>query len=155
MKESSLLRDALSGIVRDEGFFDLPITESEHVFPPPHIQVLLRDKIAAVRNGETVKLFQCEPFGFDYWGCLELTPNANAVFIRCYTDIHGVVQGYGVSYGPWLFEEGKEFVVTSLFQHLRLLHQDLIAIHRKMGTPLRLDSELLAACGRPGDGEDI
>ncbi len=154
MQESRLLRDAFAGIVRDEGFFELPVTQSKPVLPPPHIQDMLRDRIAAVKNGETVKLFHCEPSGCDAWGCLELTPNANGVFIQWYTDIHGVVHGYGASYGPWLFEEGEELMVTSLYRHLRLMHRSLIQIHQRLRTPLTLDSELLDACGLPDVAED-
>lgn len=154
MRESRLLRDAFAGIVRDEGFFDLPVTQSEPAFPPPHIQDMLRDKIAAVKNGETVKLFHCEPNGFDSWGFLELTLNANGVFIQWYTNIHGVVHGYGASYGPWLFEEDEDCVVTSLYRHLRLMHRDLIEVHEQLQTPLRLDSELLEACGLPDVAQD-
>ena len=92
MQESSLLRDAFAGILRDEGFFDLPKTQSKPVCPPPHIQDMLRGTIEAARIAKTVKLFQCEPSGVSAWGCLELTPNANGVFIQWYTNIDGVVQ---------------------------------------------------------------
>lgn len=149
MQESRLLRDAFAGIVRDAGFFDLPVTSSKRVDPPQHIQAVLREHIAAVRSGETVKLFHCEPFGYDCWGYLELTPNANGIFIQWYTNIREVVSGYGAAYGPWLFEEDAEFVVTSLYHHLRLMHRSLIDIHQKMGAPLELESELLDACGLP------
>lgn len=153
MQESRLLRDAFAGIIRDEAFFDQPLTRSECVVPPSHVQVMLRERIAAVRKGEIVTVFYCEPFGFDAWGRLELTPNANAVCIRWYTEIHGVQECYGCSYGPWLFEEGEDFVVTALYCHMRLMHRDLIESHKKMRATLRLESELLEACGLPDDGQ--
>ena len=155
MQESRLLRDAFAGIVRDEDFFDLPVTQSQPVFPPPHIQAMLRDMIAAVENGEAVKLFHCKPNGFDSWACLELTPNANGVLVQWYTDFDGVVEECRPAYGPWLFEEGEEFIVTSLFRQIRRMHATLSAIHWRLRTPLQLESELLVACGlRDVDEED-
>ena len=149
MQLSRLIRDAVSGIVRDEGFFDLPLTLSERAVPPPRIEKMLCDRITIVKNGEAVKLYHCEPCGFDSCGFLELTPNSNGIFIQQYSYINGEEQSYGASYGPWLFEEGEEFIVTSLFRHLRLLHSELIAIHQTLQTPLHLNSDLLYACGVP------